>query len=110
MICVKPCKSINNALADLMGNLGILEILKAADIGLVVTDNMALFLSLYHNYSMRCTCSAKAIRKLHITLDEEEGLRWYLDGFYWHWKPRLALAFRSKLYMGFFFPLDLLLT
>ena len=44
--CVSPCESMYNALADLTGKLGILEILKTADVELVVTDNKALFLSL----------------------------------------------------------------
>ena len=71
--CVNPLESMNNALADPTGKLGITEILKTADIEIVVTENKALFVSLYTNYSVRRAPSAEAIEKLRVALGEEEG-------------------------------------
>ena len=97
--CVNPLESMNNALADLTGKLGITEILKTADIEIVVTENKALFVSLYTNYSVRRAPSAEAIEKLRVALGEEEGPKWYLDHFYWHWTPKLPSAIRAKPYV-----------
>ncbi|ETW83582.1 hypothetical protein HETIRDRAFT_313928, partial [Heterobasidion irregulare TC 32-1] len=107
--CVNPLESMNNALADLMGKLGITEILKTVDIEIVVTENKALFVSLYTNYSVRCTPAAEAIEKLRVALGEEEGPKWYLDYFDLHWTPKLPSAIRAKPYVDLAVLLVLLL-
>ena len=85
-----------NALEDLAAKHDMEDILDFICIERFVRDGKGGFISLYTNYTRKQAPPAEVIEKLRVVLGEDEGPKWYLDSFRWHWEPKPELLFGGQ--------------